>query len=147
MTTTRGHTLMLYDGVCGFCDFGVQFILARDHADRFRFAALQSQYAKDILAEFGKDTSEMTTFYILDELPNGHREILERGVAGVRVLRRLGGGWGILGLVASIVPNVLINLGYRVFAANRYRLFGKLDACRLPSPAERAKFVLDTEAA
>lgn len=134
---------MLYDGVCGLCDWGVQFILKRDHHDRFRFVALQSDTAATILRRHGLSAAEMSTFYIVDHLETDGEVALDRGRAILRVLRRLGGFWAFLGALGRIVPRVLLDAGYRLVSRNRYRVFGKLDACRLPTPAERAKFVVD----
>ena len=63
-----------------------------------------------------------------------------RSDAALRVAAYLGGGWRLF-LAAYLVPWPVRDLVYDVCARYRYRLFGKYDSCRLPSPATRARFL------
>ncbi len=143
MAVNAERTLMLYDGVCGLCDFGVQFILSRDKRDHFQFAALQTDLAAEVLARHGLDAKEMATFYIVDGVGTEAEVVRDRSRACLRVLSRLGGGYRVLGAIAWVVPRFVLDGLYRAVSANRYRMFGKRDACRLPTPGERLKFVGD----
>ena len=136
-----GRHILFYDGVCGMCDRIVQLVLARDRRRVFRFAALQSAVAAQTLARFGKDARDLDTVYVVVDAGSDGERVLERGRAMLFVLRQLGGAWGVLGAVGWIVPRVVADFFYRRVAASRYRVFGKLDACRVPSPEERGRFL------
>ncbi|AFC33131.1 YuxK [Paenibacillus mucilaginosus 3016] len=129
------YAVIFYDGVCGFCQKIVQFILPRDPEGKFRFVAIQSEFGRRVLTEHGLDPEELSTFVLLDR-----GKIYTRSTAGLRVLRELGGLWKLLYLFI-IVPRPLRDLVYKLIASNRYRLFGRTDACMLPRPQERARFL------
>jgi predicted DCC family thiol-disulfide oxidoreductase YuxK len=132
--------IVLYDGVCGFCDRTVQFILKRDRPDRFRFATLQSDYARAILERHGRDPDEMNSV-VLVEHPGEERERIHlRSQAVFRILRALGGIWRVVAM-AGYLPAPLLDLGYGAVARVRYRVFGKFEECRIPSPEQKAKFL------
>ncbi len=126
--------ILFYDGVCGFCNWTVQFLLRHDHAARIRFAPLQSPLAASTL---GADATKLDTVWA--QTSDGR--LLKRSRAIAAALRQLGGGWALLGQIARIFPTVFLDLLYRLFARYRYRLFGKLDACTVPSAADRARFL------
>jgi predicted DCC family thiol-disulfide oxidoreductase YuxK len=134
------RAVVFFDGVCGFCDRLVQFVLAHDKADRFRFAALQSPYAAAILGRHGKIPTKLDTFYLVVDAGTPEERVLERARAGLRVLEMLGGIYR-LAVVLRVFPTPLLNVGYDAIARVRYRLFGKLDVCRVPTAEERAKFL------
>lgn len=135
-----GQALLLYDGVCGLCDHVVQFVLARDGRDRFRFATLQGPTAGRVLGRHGIDAADLDTFHLVVDGGRPTERVLSRGEGALEVLRRLGGGWGFVGRVLGLLPTVLVNIGYRGVARVRYRVFGKADQCLIPSPQQRAKF-------
>ena len=132
--------LLLYDGVCGLCNRLVRFVLDRDRKGEFRFASLQSAMSKELLRKYGRDPDDLDTFYaILDKgLPT--ERILRKGRAGIFVLRRLGGIWS-PAVLATPLPDFLLDLVYDNIASRRYRWFGKLDTCPMPRPGDAAKFL------
>lgn len=132
--------LVLYDGQCGFCDASVRWLLARDPEGRFRFAPLQGETAAAILARHPELPAGLDSI-LLVETEGGRERISWRSRAIFRILRRLGGLWGGLARLATFVPGPLADLGYRLFARLRYRVWGRLDACRIPTPAERSRFL------
>lgn len=136
-----GRHILFFDGVCGMCDRIVQFVLARDRKLRFRFATLQSPIASRLLQPFGKDPTDVDTVYVLVDPEGRGARVLERGRAMLFVLRQLGGAWGVMAALFGILPTALLDFFYRRVARNRYRIFGKLDACRIPSAEERARFL------
>ena len=138
------HDLILFDGVCGLCDRFVQFLLARDHHDRFRFAALQSPLGREAVLRHGGDPDAISTVYLIEHWGTDRERARVRGKAALYAIDTLGGAWRIPGLL-RLLPGFLLNIGYGIMAKLRYRLFGKLDACQIPSPATRYKF-LDVEA-
>lgn len=126
--------LILYDGVCGFCDWSVQFVLRHDEAGRFRFAPLQGPTAAAARAAHPELPADLDSIVLID----GERAWW-RSEAVFRVLRELP-GWRFLAWL-GLIPRPLTDAGYRLFAALRHRVFGRLEACRVPSPAERARFL------
>ncbi len=133
-------TLVLFDGLCGLCDRLVQFLLRRDRCDVLRFAALQSPYATELLARHARDPGRMDTVFVIEGLDTPEEKLHERSRAVFFALSRLGGAWRAAGWL-SYLPAFVTDLGYRFVARVRYRLFGKLDACAVPSTAQRNKFL------
>lgn len=126
--------IVFFDGVCGFCNHTVNFLLARDHHHRLKFAPLQGETA----AKFVPDGVRKNLKSLV--LCRAGKVYL-RSAAVVRILWLLGGVWSLLGTLLWIIPLPLRDLGYHLFSLLRYRLFGKLDACRLPTPSERLAFL------
>ena len=126
--------IIFFDGVCGLCNRSVDWIIRRDQYAIFRFAPLQGDTARE---RFGIESgADLKTIVLLDE-HGQHR----RSDAVVAILRRLGGFWRVCGALLWIVPRPIRNWGYDVIACNRYRWFGQHDTCRMPTPAERARFL------
>ena len=130
------HPIVLFDGVCNLCNASVNFIIDRDPHDRFRFAALQSERGVALLAEHGHTVSAEPDSIVLVE---GGR-IFERSTAALRIARHLRGAWKLL-YGFMIVPRPLRDLVYRFIARHRYRWFGRTEACRVPTPELRARFL------
>jgi predicted DCC family thiol-disulfide oxidoreductase YuxK len=136
------NPIVLYDGVCGLCNRLVQFLLKRDTHDRLRFAALQSDFAGEILRRHGLDPDDLNTAHLVLNYNEPGERILGRSDAILQGVNELGGVWRIAG-VAKVVPRSIRNFFYKLVAENRYRMFGKFETCMLPEPRHRAKF-LDT---
>ena len=137
------HQILLYDGVCGLCNRFVRFVLERDRAGTFRFAALQSEFARAALARHGLDADALETVYVLRPAGEGEASgeaVLARSAAVLFVLSRLGRPWAWLRAL-GILPAPVLDLGYRLVARYRYRLFGRSDACRLPEPGWTERFI------
>jgi predicted DCC family thiol-disulfide oxidoreductase YuxK len=132
--------LVLYDGVCGLCNRLVQFILRRDRADRFRFAPLQGALARDLLVRRGRNPDDLDTVYVVADHGGANERLLWKGRAIVFLLPQLGGVWRGAHLLDA-VPTVVVDFVYDRVAKGRYRWFGRLDACPVPSARDRAKFV------
>jgi len=131
--------LVLFDGVCGFCDRAVRWLLARDPAGRLRFAPLQGEAAAALRARHPEIPGENDTVVYVETVEGVERVFL-RSEAVFRLIAQLDGPWRRLAWLRWI-PRSIADLGYRLFARIRYRLFGRLDACPVPSPGERARFV------
>ena len=136
-----GHPILLYDGVCGLCNRSVQFILNHDRHARFRFAALQSDFATRVLQRHGIDPKDLDTLHVVENYDQPTERVLQRSDAILRAGRELGGVWTPLSLVAAIIPRPLRDVVYRFVAQNRYRVFGKYDTCMLPDPKQRSRFL------
>ncbi|MFD1953145.1 thiol-disulfide oxidoreductase DCC family protein [Paenibacillus thailandensis] len=129
------NSLVLIDGECNLCNGLVQFIIKRDKAGRFRFAPLQSPVGQRVLREGGMNVSDFDTFVLVES-----GRLYTRSAAALRIVRKLDGGWPLLyGL--TVIPSALRDAVYRIVAKNRYRLFGRKDACLLPTPEVRNRFL------
>jgi predicted DCC family thiol-disulfide oxidoreductase YuxK len=135
------NPIVLYDGVCGLCNRSVQFLLKHDKAGRFRFASLQSDFAEKVLGRHGLDPKDLDTVHVVENYEQPDERVLQRSDAVLRAGRELGGFWSVCACVARVVPRALRDVVYRLIATNRYRMFGKYDACMLPDPNQRSRFL------
>jgi len=132
------NPVILFDGVCNLCNGAVQFIIKHDPKHRFRFASLQSEFGKKIIKEFKIPPGEAMNSFILLE----NEKIYTRSTGALRVTKKLNGLWPLLyGFI--IVPPFLRNAVYNFIARNRYRWFGKKEACWIPTPELKALFIED----
>jgi predicted DCC family thiol-disulfide oxidoreductase YuxK len=138
---SSANPVLLYDGVCGLCNRLVQFTLRHDHRDTFRFASLQGRTAARILEQHGQSPADLDTFYVVTDFGQPEEHLLSRSDAALFVLRKLGGGWSALAALGRVLPKLLLDAAYNLIARNRYRVFGKFDACPLPDPSDRHKFL------
>lgn len=128
--------VVLFDGVCNLCDRTVQFVLRHDRAGTIRFAALQSTYARVLLKQHGYELRDPPESIVVFDQGRLYAE----SAGAVRIARALPFPWKLLALL-WIVPRPLRDLGYRFVAKNRYRWFGRMDACPLPRPEWKARFI------
>jgi predicted DCC family thiol-disulfide oxidoreductase YuxK len=130
------HAVILYDGVCVLCSGVVRFIIERDPTARFRFASVQSEVGRRLLAEHGLPLDRWDSFVLVDE--DGAAYL--RSAAFLRIVPRLSGPWRALA-VGRLVPAVLRDGVYDLVARSRYRLFGRRESCMVPTPEIRARFL------
>jgi predicted DCC family thiol-disulfide oxidoreductase YuxK len=128
------HPVIFFDGVCGLCNRFVDFVLRRDPSGYFQFSPLQGEAAAQRLA--AAEIADLKTVVVVDG-NRGYR----KSAAVIHVLGGLGGFWRVVGVLLWIVPRPLRDLGYTLVANNRYALFGKKETCRLPTAAERSRFL------
>jgi predicted DCC family thiol-disulfide oxidoreductase YuxK len=131
------QAIILFDGVCNFCDASVNFVIKRDKRGYFRFAPLQEPKGGEIARKYGIDPERLDTFVLIE---NG-RAYRKSGGA-LRVARRLGGLY-MLAFTVIAVPAFIRDFFYDWFARHRYRWFGKKDACMVPPPEVRDRFLTD----
>jgi predicted DCC family thiol-disulfide oxidoreductase YuxK len=135
MELPSDKAIVIFDGVCNFCDRSVRFVMNRDRRGRFLFASNQSEAGSALLARFGVEPGSVQSVYLVE----GDR-IWSKSTAALEIARRLPLPWK-LSYAWFVVPKFLRDLVYDWIARNRYRWFGKAESCRLPSEAERAKFL------
>lgn len=133
-TNSYPQPLILFDGVCNLCQSSVQFILERDPQQQFKFASLQSETGTRIKAEYQvpRDTDSIL---LLDG-----NVLYSRSTAALRIARRLRAPWS-WWYAAILLPSFLRDPVYNFIARNRYRWFGKQEACWLPTPELKARFL------
>lgn len=134
------ETIVFFDGYCGLCSEVVDFLIVRDHARKLRYSPLQGETAKTLLSE--SEREDLDTMILvrrggdLDSIQK-----LKKSDAALASLQDMGGFYGALASASLIVPRFLRDAVYALIAKNRYRIFGKRETCRLPSPEERALFL------
>ena len=135
-----GAHLVLYDGVCGLCSRLVQFLLEHDRRAVFTFAPLQGPTGRSVVARFGGNPDDLTTFYICANFRTPGARVVSKSDAALFVARELGWPWRAL-TAARVVPKVLRDALYDVVARTRYRVFGRYEQCLAPRPEFRSRFV------
>lgn len=128
--------IILFDGVCNLCDASVQFIIKNDKNDVFRFVAIQSELGQQIINYLGIDTSK-TDSIILYEPKVAYYFKAE---AALRIAKELK-SWHTVLYYFNFIPNWLKNSIYDFIAKNRYKWYGKKEACMIPTPELKAKFL------
>ena len=130
--------LVLYDGVCNLCTWWVRFVLEHEREPTFRFAALQSAVARELAVAHGHDLSTAADPESVLLVEDGR--IYERSTAALRITR--GFRWPYRWLYAFVVvPRPLRDAVYAWIARHRYRWFGRKDACLVPTPELKARFL------
>jgi len=127
--------IILFDGVCNFCNFWVNFVIKRDKKDLFRFTALQSVKAKELTSRFNIDITNLDTFVLIKG-----EKFFTKSTAALMVCKELNSLVKIL-FPLIILPKFLRDFIYDLIAKNRYKLFGKRDTCRVPTEADQLKFL------
>jgi predicted DCC family thiol-disulfide oxidoreductase YuxK len=127
--------VIVFDGVCLLCSRSVAFVLAHDRQKQFRFATLQSATGRALLVRHGLDPEDPDSFLLADGAA-GHAN----SDAIIRVVTAFGGAWRLVTLF-RLVPRLLRDRFYRWIARNRYRWFGRREACMVPSPEMQGRFL------
>jgi predicted DCC family thiol-disulfide oxidoreductase YuxK len=127
--------IILFDGVCNLCNQSVQFVIRHDPNSRFRFAALQSDFGRSELTKHQLDSDKLLSIVLLIG-----DKVYDRSRAALEIARRLDGLMPLM-YVFVIVPPFIRNFVYDWIARNRYKWFGKIDECMIPTPELRARFI------
>lgn len=131
--------ILLFDGVCSFCNGTVQFILRRDRNGTMRFAPIGGS-TWDRIAERHPEVRGVDSLILVRSPGTEQESVAIRSDAVLGIAAYLGGLWRAW-LLGRFVPRPLRDLAYAAFARVRYRLFGRYDTCPLPSPDVRARFL------
>jgi predicted DCC family thiol-disulfide oxidoreductase YuxK len=127
--------VIVFDGVCNWCNAWVNFTLDHDPLGKFKFGTLQSPQAQQILKDLCLPADDFETFLLLEQ-----GRVFSKSTAALRVARQLSGFWPLLNVIV-VIPRPLRDAVYDYVASRRYRWMGKSATCRVPTPAERERFV------
>lgn len=127
--------IVLFDGVCNFCNASVNFVIEHDKAGYFKFAPLQSEIGEELVAKHGIDTADTDSVIVVE-----NDRVYTHSSAALRIAKQLDGMWSWT-YAFIVVPKPIRDLAYRIFAKHRYRLFGRQDTCMMPTPEIRARFL------
>jgi len=127
--------IIVFDGVCILCNSFVQFILKKDRANQFYFTTAQSDFVQEQVKSMQFKVNPMDSVIYLK---NG--KVLTESSAVLGILSDLGGLWKLLSIF-KLIPPFIRNAAYRFCAKRRYRVFGILDACIIPSSDWENRFL------
>ena len=129
------YPIVLFDGVCNFCNYWVNFAIKRDKKKKLRFTPLQGETAKRLLPQYNISSTSLSSVIFID----GNKAYTQSSAA-IRICKYLDGGWKLFyGLM--IIPKFFRDWIYNIIARNRYKWFGKKDVCMIPTPEMRARFL------
>ncbi|MFC6095969.1 thiol-disulfide oxidoreductase DCC family protein [Flavobacterium qiangtangense] len=132
----KNKKIILFDGVCNLCDSSIQFIIKHDKNDIFRFVALQSDLGLEIIKHIGVDVSKTDSIILYEP----GKAYYYKSEAALKIAKELGGIYSFISWF-SVLPKGLTNSVYDYIAKNRYKWYGKKDACMIPTPELKTKFL------
>ena len=148
--TLGSRLLVIYDGHCGLCNRTVRWLLARDRRDRLRFAPSLSPQVAPLLARHGftqdaspngPSSSGPGTILVIHAAGTPAETLHTRSAAVAVVLAELPRPWPFAARLLRLIPRPVRDLAYRLIARSRYRIWGRLAACPLPTPEQRSRFL------
>ncbi len=120
--------IIIFDAECVLCSANAQFVLAHDHARRFRLASMQGEVGAALYRRFGIDPANPETMIVVEG-----DVALRDSDAVLAIYRGLGWPWK-AALLFRFIPRFLRDPAYRFIARNRYRIFGRRETCWVPAP-------------
>lgn len=128
--------LILFDGVCNLCNSSVQYVIKHDKKNTFMFAPLQGKTGQDIISKYNIDTAKTDSILLYSE----DKGLKVKSTAALYIAKDLGFPSALLALFL-IVPAFIRNWVYDFIAKNRYKWYGKKEACMIPTPELKSKFL------
>lgn len=122
------HSIIIFDGICNFCNSSVNFIILRDYKDTFKFAPMQPSTGQQMLAIYDISSDNIDTFLLVQ---NGNAFI--KSDAALAIAQELKKPWNYL-VVLKFIPRPIRDYFYSLLARNRYKWFGKRELCVIPTP-------------
>ena len=126
--------IIVFDGVCNFCNRIVQIIIRHDPSAQIHFAAQQSEAGENLMKDIAIKENSNSVLFVKDGL------VYYQSDAVIEIAKLLK-GWPSLFKYSIIVPRFIRNYIYQLVAANRYRLFGKQAQCMVPKEEDKGRFV------
>ena len=130
--------IILFDGVCNLCNSAVQYVIEHDKNDVFMFAALQSDIGEKLMKERGIEASQIDSIILIEQ----GVAYYTKSTAALKIARSFGGIWQLAG-VFQWIPEKIRDWVYDYIANNRYKWYGKKEACMVPSSKIMARFLKD----
>jgi predicted DCC family thiol-disulfide oxidoreductase YuxK len=127
--------VVLFDGVCNFCNAWVRFVVRHDPSGIFRFAAQQSPIGQAMIGEHVSGSRQLSSVILI-----AGDSVYTESSAVLEICSRLNPPWSWIA-VARIIPRRLRDTCYGFFARHRYRWFGRTDTCQVPSADVRSRFI------
>jgi predicted DCC family thiol-disulfide oxidoreductase YuxK len=134
-TKKNSDLVLLFDGVCNLCNGLVQFVIKRDPAGKIHFAALQSKAGRAFMKKLKLPIQYMETLVLVKD-----GKALTKSTGALTLLRELGGFWGLF-YVFIVIPRPIRDGVYDLIAKSRYSIFGRTEACMVPTPDLKSRFL------
>jgi len=135
VNNTKNKSIILFDGVCNLCNSSVNFIIKHDKKERYLFASLQSDAAKEILLQFDIKKIPFQSIILIDE-----DKIYDKSTAALLISKNLNNGYQLLyGFI--LIPKFIRDRLYTLIATNRYKWFGKRENCIIPASKLKNRFL------
>ncbi|KIO77028.1 hypothetical protein TH53_11710 [Pedobacter lusitanus] len=128
--------IILFDGICNFCNSYINYVISHDEHNRFVFASLQSDTAKELSAAHQIDLQSLNSIIVIH-----HKKIFTRSDGIIHIAKHLKSKWSWLLLLAGYIPQSVRDYFYTLFANRRYSWFGQADSCMIPTKEVREKFL------
>lgn len=135
MTSSDDKKIVLFDGVCNFCNYWVNFAIKRDKKKKLIFTPLQGETAKKLLPQYNINPTSRSSVILID---NG--KAFTQSSAAIRICKYLNGGWKLF-YSLLIIPKFIRNFFYNIIARNRYKWYGKKETCMIPNPELKERFL------
>lgn len=129
------HPIILFDGVCNFCNFWVNFLIKQDKRKIFKFAALQTDSAQKVCKEKNIDLNSIESIILIIG-----EKVFYKSEAVLKIAEYLGGIWK-LKFIFSAFPVKIRDALYDLLSKNRYIIFGKRNNCIIPSKNVMERFL------
>ncbi len=140
------NKIILFDGVCNFCNYWVNFIIKRDRKNIFKFASLQSEAGIKLLEKFSINKAGMDSVILIENVPpqldpsKAGEKYFVKSSAALKIAKELTPFLKLFYFLI-IIPAPVRDLVYDLVAKNRYKIFGKRNACLIPTEEEKSKFI------
>ena len=131
----QSKPIILFDGICNLCNGAVQFIIRHDPDGKFLFASLQSETGQQLLKQYNLPATDFTSFTLVQD-----DTVYTKSTGALKVAKQIKGAWSCL-YIFIIVPKFIRDAVYTWIAQNRYSWFGKKNACVIPTPELKARFL------
>jgi predicted DCC family thiol-disulfide oxidoreductase YuxK len=129
-------SIILFDGLCNFCNASINKIIELDKKNKFKFAAIQSEAGKKLLTEFSTDFSKTDSILLIE-----NKIVLSKSTAVLKIAKQLSGVYKLC-YAFIIIPTFMRDLIYDLIARNRYKWFGKKESCMIPTKEVSGKFLV-----
>jgi predicted DCC family thiol-disulfide oxidoreductase YuxK len=133
--------VIFFDGVCNFCNKGVDTVISLDKKKQFKFASLQSNYGRDVQKSLGRNPDEISSFIYVKEWTDDKKFVYFKSDAALLIAQELGFPSIVINVLKSVIPLSIRDSAYDFIAFNRYRLLGKRDTCRIGTKEEAERFL------
>lgn len=130
------QNIIIFDGVCNFCNAAVNFIVKRDCEKKFLFSSMQNEKSKELLAQFSIDNSDLDTLIVIK-----NDTLFIKSDAVLEIVKEFSGFWFILSY-CKIIPKPIRDFIYTLISRNRYKLFGKKESCFIPTKEQQERFLV-----
>lgn len=130
-----GLPIVVFDGVCNFCNGTVNFVIRQDKNATLRYATLQSDVGQQLLQQYGLPQTNFKSFVLIEG-----GKAYTRSAAVLRLSRHLAWYWR-WSQIFWLVPKFVRDAVYDLVAQNRYRWFSKKSQCMIPTPEMRSRFL------